>query len=89
MDAVYATIWLHVKSYTCFATFLKQVSVAQLSHGITWLNCIMVVMKKRDKRKQAKLQKISLKRALYEKARKQKLASAKNKTHVHSDTPIV
>jgi hypothetical protein len=34
-------------------------------------------MKKRDKRQQAKLEKISLKRALYVKARKQKIAAAK------------
>jgi hypothetical protein len=36
-------------------------------------------MKKRDKREQDKLQKRTLKRALYEKARKQKRAAAKNK----------
>jgi len=35
-------------------------------------------MKKRDKQKQAKLQKITTKRAMYEKARKQKLLKAKN-----------
>lgn len=35
-------------------------------------------MKKRDKRQQAKLEKITLKRAQYEKARKQKIAKAKN-----------
>jgi hypothetical protein len=34
-------------------------------------------MKKRDKKKQALLEKISLKRALYEKARKQKIKSKK------------
>jgi hypothetical protein len=36
-------------------------------------------MKKRDKKKQSKIEKISTKRALYEKARKQKLVAAKNK----------
>jgi len=36
-------------------------------------------MKKRDKRQQNKIQKITLQRALYEKARKQKIAAAKNK----------
>jgi hypothetical protein len=36
-------------------------------------------MKKRDKQKQAKLEKITTKRALYEKARKQKQAAAKRK----------
>ncbi len=35
-------------------------------------------MKKRDKRKQAKLEKITAKRAAYEKARKQKLKAAKS-----------
>jgi hypothetical protein len=34
-------------------------------------------MKKRDKVKQAKLEKITTKRALYEKARKQKIAASK------------
>jgi len=34
-------------------------------------------MKKRDKRKQDKLEKRTTKRALYEKARKQKIAAAK------------
>jgi hypothetical protein len=37
-------------------------------------------MKKRDKKQQAKIQKITTKRALYEKARKQKIARAKNKS---------
>jgi hypothetical protein len=36
-------------------------------------------MKKRDKQKQAKLEKITTKRALYEKARKRRIAAAKNK----------
>jgi hypothetical protein len=36
-------------------------------------------MKKRDKRQQDKIQKITLKRAQYEKARKLKIAAAKNK----------
>jgi hypothetical protein len=36
-------------------------------------------MKKRDKEKQAKLQKISAKRAAYEKARKSKTKAAKAK----------
>jgi hypothetical protein len=36
-------------------------------------------MKKRDKRQQAKLEKITLKRAQYEKARRQKFLAAKNK----------
>ena len=35
-------------------------------------------MKKRDKQKQAKLEKITTKRALYEKKRKQKQIAAKN-----------
>jgi hypothetical protein len=34
-------------------------------------------MKKRDKRQQAKIEKITTKRALYEKARKRKIAAAK------------
>jgi hypothetical protein len=37
-------------------------------------------MKKRDKRQQNKIQKITLKRAQYEKARRQKFVAAKNKT---------
>ncbi|HSX34552.1 MAG TPA: hypothetical protein VLF62_02825 [Candidatus Saccharimonadales bacterium] len=37
-------------------------------------------MKKRDKTKQNKLEKIALKRALYEKARRQKFLASKNKT---------
>jgi hypothetical protein len=36
-------------------------------------------MKKRDKKQQDKLQKRTTKRALYEKARRQKYAAAKNK----------
>ena len=36
-------------------------------------------MKKRDKKQQSKLHKISLKRALYEKARRQKFLASKNK----------
>jgi hypothetical protein len=36
-------------------------------------------MKKRDKQKQAKLEKITTKRALYEKARKLKYAATKRK----------
>jgi hypothetical protein len=36
-------------------------------------------MKKRDKKKQATLEKITTKRAQYEKARKQKQAAAKRK----------
>jgi hypothetical protein len=36
-------------------------------------------MKKRDKKQQAKIQERTTKRALYEKARKQKIAAAKNK----------
>ncbi len=35
-------------------------------------------MKKRDKKQQAKLQKITLKRALYEKARKKKIKASKS-----------
>jgi len=36
-------------------------------------------MKKRDKRQQNKLQKLTLKRALYEKARRKKFLAVKNK----------
>jgi hypothetical protein len=36
-------------------------------------------MKKRDKQKQGKLEKIATKRALYEKARKKRIAAAKNR----------
>jgi hypothetical protein len=36
-------------------------------------------MKKRDKKQHAKLQKLAIKRALYEKARRQKYVAAKNK----------
>jgi hypothetical protein len=36
-------------------------------------------MKKRDKKKQAQFEKVATKRALYEKARKKKIAAAKNK----------
>ena len=39
-------------------------------------------MKKRDKKQQAKIQKLTTKRALYEKARKQKNAAAKNNRKV-------
>jgi hypothetical protein len=35
-------------------------------------------MKKRDKKKQAKLEKITTRRAVYEKARKQRLKAAKS-----------
>lgn len=54
---------------------------------LVYLSCIIVGMKKRDKQKQAKLQKISLKRALYEKARKKRLASAKNNERVLRGAP--
>jgi len=36
-------------------------------------------MKKRDKQKQARLEKITTKRAVYEKARRKKVLAAKNK----------
>jgi len=36
-------------------------------------------MKKRDKKQQAKIEKITAKRAAYEKARKRKIIAAKNK----------
>ena len=43
-------------------------------------------MKKRDPKKQAKLQKITIKRALYEKARKEKQRIAKSNKPLSSDS---
>jgi hypothetical protein len=43
-------------------------------------------MKKRDKKQQAKIEKISLKRALYEKARRQKVVAAREQKRLNPES---